>query len=77
MDLAIIIIVSISLALNLLVGIFLVRFRENTENTIKKLQLQVDRLTKELVLRLPPRPYGVEAEDEVPILTPGPMDWRQ
>lgn len=59
MLIALLILVSVSLVLNIICGIFLVRYREYTEIQLEIIQDQNDRLTKELLLRLPPRPYGL------------------
>ena len=77
MEIAIITVLCVSLLLNLVLGIFLVRFRERTDNLITTIGRRVDGLARELTLRLPPRPYGVDIEEREADLTMGPIDWRQ
>jgi len=76
MEIAILVLVCISLFFHIVMGIFLVRMRENHENITKDLNRRIENLTKELLVRLPPRPYGVNVEEREPALTTGPMDWR-
>ncbi len=59
---------------NLALGIFLVRFRESVDEDKLVLNIKIDKLTKEVLLRLPQRPYGVNVEDREPTLPMGPID---
>ena len=77
MEIAIITILGISLLLNLILSVFLVRFRERVDNLLIKIDQRIDKLNRELVMRLPPRPYGVDIEEKEAELTMGPVDWRQ
>ena len=75
MDIVILILLSVMIFVNLLVGVVIVRTRESHEVQLKAIADTIQRLTKELVVRLPPRPYGVG--DETPAsLTTGPYDPR-
>ncbi len=74
MLIAILILLCVSLFLNLVLGVFLVRFRESVDQREFVLNAKIDRLTKEILLRLPRRPYGVDIEDREPTLPMGPIE---
>ncbi len=74
MLIAILVLLCLSLFFNLVLGVFLVRFRESVDEREFALNTKVDKLTKEILLRLPYRPYGVDIEDREPTLPMGPID---
>jgi len=57
---ALLVVSSLSLILNLICSIFLVRTREHNDVQIGQIQQQQNALTREILLRLPPRPYGID-----------------
>lgn len=67
---------SLSFLLNIVLIIFIVRFREHYDKCSAEIRKNVNGLVKELTLRLPPRPYGVGIEDDLPSMTLGPQDSR-
>ena len=76
MLIALLVILILSLLLNLTQAVFLVRFRESLERSVNLSNSKIDRLCKELLLRLPQNPYGVTTQDRSPSLTIGPVDSR-
>jgi hypothetical protein len=72
----ILVLLSLSFFVNILLGIVVVRSRETADIEFEKLRAQVKRLTKELLVRLPPRPYGVEFQEPPSQMTIGPYDSR-
>jgi hypothetical protein len=76
MAIAILILLSCLIFINILSSIVLVRFRESYEREVGQLKTQVKKLSGELLVRLPPRPYGVELHEPSPSLTVGPVDSR-
>ena len=82
-ELAILILLIVSLVFNILVSIVLVRSREALEEKMdrqtkdgQRLSQDVQRLIQELMVRLPPRPYGVNIEDRYQNMSIGPRDDR-
>jgi len=73
---AILVLLALSFLVNILLGIVVVRSREAMEAEFKRLRTHVRRLTDELLVRLPPRPYGVEVQEPPADLTIGPYDSR-
>ena len=63
MEVAILILLVISLLFNLLVAVVLVRTRESVEGKMDRQNKDTQRLIQEVMLRLPPRPYGVNVEE--------------
>ena len=76
MLMSILILLGISVFLNLVFVAFLVRLREVSDTNALVLSDKFDKLTQELLTRLPPRPYGVKTEDRPADLTIGPVDSR-
>ena len=76
MDWVLLVLLVLSLAFNILGAIVLVRTREYLEAALDRQGKDVERLTKELLFRLPPMPYGVDIQDRHPHLTIGPYDGR-
>ena len=70
MEIAILILLGMSLLVSILSGIVLVRFRESYEREAGQLKGQVKQLSKELMIRLPPRPYGLDSTDNPPFIDP-------
>ena len=64
----------VSLVVNLFLAAILVRSRDAMDNGLFMINNKVEKLAKEVVLRLPRRPYGVSPEDRMPTLTMGPID---
>lgn len=66
MEIAILILLVLSLLVSIISGIVLVRFRESYEREVGQMKGQVKKLSKELMIRLPPRPYGLDVTDDPP-----------
>lgn len=56
----ILIFLVISFLINIVMGVVLVRTRESFDVKLSKVSSEVESLKNELLVRLPPRPYGVD-----------------
>jgi len=74
MLIAILVLTIISLFMNLVLGAVLIRTRDANDAGLNVINDRVEKLARELVLRLPRRPYGVSPEDRMPTLSMGPID---
>ena len=76
MEWVILVLLIVSLAFNILAAVVLVRSREALEAGMAYQNKDMQRLIKELMLRLPPRPYGVNIDDRYQNMSIGPQDGR-
>ena len=69
MDWVFLVLLLLSITINILGEIVLVRTREYMEATLGRQNKDIQKLTQELLFRLPPMPYGVGVQDRYPNLT--------
>jgi len=75
MLIAILVVISINLFLTVIMGGYLANSMETVQKQNRVAQQRLNFLIKELLIRLPRRPYGV-ADDDTENITIGPHDSR-